>query len=85
MAYNVLFDPSAERGLGKIDIGWRGKIIEAIDDLAIVPRPVGVKKLTGSEDSYRIRVGAYRVLYRIKDRELIVLVIRIAHRRDAYR
>ena len=85
MSYKIFIDPSAERELGKIDIRWQGKIIDAIDELARTPRPPGVKKLTGSDSSYRIRVGDYRILYQIKDRELTILVIRIAHRRDAYR
>lgn len=85
MAYKVFLDPSAERDLKKIDISRRPKIVDAIDDLVATPRPEGVRKLSGSEDKYRIRVGDYRILYQIKDRELIVLVVRIAHRRDAYR
>ena len=85
MSYKIFIDPSAERDLGKIDIRRQGKIIDAIDELARTPRPPGVKKLTGSDSSYRIRVGDYRILYQIKDRELTILVIRIAHRRDAYR
>ena len=85
MSYKIFIDPSAERDLGKIDIRRQGRIIKAIDQLARTPRPPGVKKLTGSDSSYRIRVGDYRILYQIKDRELTILVIRIAHRRDAYR
>ena len=85
MSYKIFIDPSAERELGKIDIRRQRKIIDAIDELARTPRPPGVKKLTGSDSSYRIRVGDYRILYQIKDRELTILVIRIAHRRDAYR
>lgn len=85
MSYKILIDPSAERELRKIDIRRRDKIIDAIDDLARTPRPSGAKKLTGSQNTYRIRSGDYRILYRITDRELLVLVIRIAHRRNAYR
>jgi mRNA interferase RelE/StbE len=85
VAYKLFVDRSAERDLGKIDISQRRKVIEAIDELAKTPTPSGVRKLAGSDDTYRIRVGDYRLLYQIKDRELVVLVVRVAHRRDAYR
>ena len=49
------------------------------------PRPVGCKKFRGMEDVYRVRVGNYRVLYRVKDNELIVLIITIGDRKDIYR
>ena len=48
------------------------------------PRPDGVKKLKGYENTYRIRVGSYRVIYEIEDREMIVLVLSSIHRQDAY-
>lgn len=53
--------------------------------LADNPRPPGCKKLQGREETYRIRVGDYRVIYRVEDDRLIVLVIEIGHRRDVYR
>mgnify|MGYP001580816136 FL=1 len=56
-----------------------------MDALAATPRPKGVKKLTGTDDLYRIRVGDYRIVYQIHDDRLIVLVVRIGHRRDVYR
>ncbi len=49
------------------------------------PRPHGTEKLTGSEDFYRIREGDYRIIYTIKDKELIILVVKIGHRKDVYR
>ena len=49
------------------------------------PRPPGVKALVGEAGLWRIRVGDYRVVYEINDTELIVLVVRIAHRSDVYR
>lgn len=53
--------------------------------LAENPRPLGVRKLEGEEDLYRLRVGDYRVLYAIRDAVLLVLVVRIADRREVYR
>ena len=52
---------------------------------ALESRPAGCKKLVGSEHTYRLRIGDYRVVYDIHDAMLIVLVVRIRHRRDVYR
>ncbi|MBY0395509.1 MAG: type II toxin-antitoxin system RelE/ParE family toxin [Thermoleophilia bacterium] len=59
------------------------RIAPHIEALATEPRPHGCVKLTGS-DEYRIRVGDYRVIYAVEDRRLIVLDVRVAHRRDVY-
>jgi mRNA interferase RelE/StbE len=58
--------------------------VERIRSLADDPRPPGCQKLSGSE-KYRVRQGSYRIVYTIKDDRLIILVIRIAHRRAVYR
>ena len=60
------------------------RIRESINELAKDPRPPGSKKLKGEDRTYRIRVGDYRVLYEVYDQEILVLVIRIRHRKDAY-
>lgn len=56
-----------------------------IDSLAENPRPQGVKKLSGEDDMYRIRVGDYRIIYQIREKSLVVLIVRIGHRSDVYR
>ena len=61
------------------------RVVAAIDALAEEPRPAGVKKLVGSEHTYRIRVADYRVVYSIEDRLLVVLVERIRRRGEVYR
>ncbi len=61
------------------------RIAARIDALAENPRPPGVEKLEGADDLYRIRAGDYRIVYRIEDERLLVLVIRIGHRREVYR
>ncbi len=61
------------------------RVMAAIDALSDEPRPSGVKKLVGSELTYRIRVGDYRVVYSIEDRMLLLLIQRIRHRSDVYR
>jgi mRNA interferase RelE/StbE len=60
------------------------RINEAIAELANEPRPVGAKKLAGIE-GYRIRLGDYRILYRVNDESRLIIVYRVKHRREAYR
>jgi mRNA interferase RelE/StbE len=62
----------------------RRRIVKRIESLADDPRPRGVQKLSGKE-RYRIRQGRYRILYSIRDRDLIVYVVRIGHRKSVYR
>lgn len=83
--YSIEFRRSAEKELGKLDGRIRARILRTIVTLADDPRPPGVKALTGEAGSWRIRIGDYRVVYEINDTELIVLVVRIAHRSDVYR
>jgi len=85
VVYRVELRPSARRELLKIPRRDQLRLIRAMDGLAEVPRPKGVKKLGGAEDLNRIRVGDYRVVYIIQDDRLVVLVVRIGHRKDVYR
>ena len=62
----------------------RQRIIQRIGELAIDPRPPGSKKLSGN-DKYRVRQGSYRIVYSIEDKELIVVVVKVGHRKDVYR
>jgi mRNA interferase RelE/StbE len=61
------------------------RVAARIDALAENPRPPGVEKLEGADDLYRVRAGDHRIVYRIEDKRLLVLVIRIGHRREVYR
>ena len=85
MAYEVRIKPSASREIRKLPKQVQPGIIAALGALAVGPRPHGVRKLTGADDLYRVRVGEYRVVYQVSDEELLVLVVKVAHRRDAYR
>lgn len=85
MAYRVELSPSAERELRGIDSVPRGRILRALVNLETESRPRGAKKLKGRGELWRIRVGEYRIVYEIRDRMLVVLVVRIAHRREVYR
>jgi mRNA interferase RelE/StbE len=83
--FRITIKKSAIKELETVPKLFRLKIIEAIDNLAVNPRPSGVKKLEGSKNSYRVRVGHYRVVYEIIDRELIVEVIKVGDRKEVYR
>ena len=83
--YKIEIAPAAERALKKLSADIQRRIIKGILKLEIDPRPSGVKKLAGEDDLYRVRVGDYRIVYEIRDGELIVLVVRVAHRREVYR
>jgi mRNA interferase RelE/StbE len=62
----------------------RQRVVRKIGQLAEDPRPPGCRKLSG-RDRYRIRQGAYRVVYAIEDERLVVYVVKVGHRRDVYR
>ena len=83
--YAVELLPSAARTLSTLDAGVRRRIARRIDRLAEEPRGGGAVKLRGADDVWRARVGDYRILYRVEDERLVVLVIRIGHRREVYR
>jgi mRNA interferase RelE/StbE len=82
--YAVQIVATARRQLLGLPDAARQRVRISIRNLAANPRPAGAKLLTGrsAERFWRIRVGEYRVLYEIRDAELIVMVIRIGHRRD---
>lgn len=85
MAYRIDFKDSARRELAALPLATRKRIDARILSLAENPRPVGVKKLTADEDLYRLRVGDYRVIYQIQDEVLLILVVKVGHRREVYR
>lgn len=85
MAYKVIFKPSADKALSKLPVAVQRRIVTAVDALAVEPRPHGVVRLAGDDNLWRVRVGEYRIVYEIHDGQLIVLVLRVAHRRDVYR
>ena len=85
-SYRVLIKPSAAKEIEAVDQKKdRQRIVARILALADEPRPMGCEKLTGGSGRYRIRVGQYRVIYSIADDELLVLVVRVADRKDVYR
>jgi mRNA interferase RelE/StbE len=85
LAYAIDFKPAALRDLKKLPKDIQQRISNAVSTLADDPRPHGVKVLQGGDGLLRLRVGDYRVVYRVEDRALLVLVIRVGHRREVYR
>ena len=85
MAYSILLAPPAERQLKALAEPAQKRIVRRLRTLAANPRPQGVKKLVGEDDLYRIRESDYRIIYTIRDKELIVLVIKIGDRKEIYR
>ena len=83
--YAVEFLPSAAKTLSNLDPAVRRRIARRIDRLAAEPREGGAIKLRGADEVWRARVGDYRILYKVEDERLVILVIRIGHRRDVYR
>ena len=83
--YQLVFARSARKELQKLDPAVARRTLKQIEELAGNPRPAGVIKLEGATDLWRIRIGEWRVVYRISDRDRLVDVIAVRHRRDAYR
>jgi mRNA interferase RelE/StbE len=83
--YRVELAPSAVKQLADLDRKARARVAAKIDALSLDPRPQGVEKLEGADNQYRVRVGHYRIIDSIEDKRLVVLVLRIGHRRDVYR
>lgn len=83
--FELLISSSAEKSLKKVPKKDSTKVVAAIEMLAIDPRPQGSRKLSGEINTYRIRVGVYRIIYEIEDRLLRILVLKIGHRKDIYR
>jgi mRNA interferase RelE/StbE len=82
--YRIFLERAAEKDLRRLAHDVHDRVIAAIQALARNPRPPGCRKLAGTENDWRIRVGDYRVIYEIADTIRIVRVNRVRHRREAY-
>lgn len=85
VCYNIIIKSSAKKELATLPKPIITRLISTIESLSTEPRPSGVRKLTGTQNIYRIRVADYRIIYRIEDQHLVIEVVRIAHRKEAYR
>ena len=83
-SYKLQIKPSAVKELEALPPKERRRIVSRIQKLATDPRPSGSERLTGQQ-LFRVRQGNYRILYAIEDAELVLVVVKIGHRRDVYR
>ena len=82
--YRLVFKKSVAKDLRVLSKKDVARILECFDALQADPRAQGCEKLSG-RDRYRVRQGVYRVVYEIQDDEQLVVVVKVGHRRDAYR
>jgi mRNA interferase RelE/StbE len=85
MAYSVIYQASAEAALRKLPREIQIRVLRKIDQLAVNPFPPGTERLSAAIDLWRIRIGDYRVVYTVERKELLVLVLKVGHRREVYR
>ncbi|UCF47513.1 MAG: type II toxin-antitoxin system RelE/ParE family toxin [Myxococcales bacterium] len=84
-SYNVELTRTAEKQLRRIAKRDRKRVVEAIQGLAERPRPRGARKLQGYDDIYRIRVGQYRIVYEVFEDRVVLIVLKVGHRKDIYK
>lgn len=83
-SFKVTVKQSVAKDLRRIPKMEVARILKRIEALAVEPRPPGAEKLSGQE-KYRLRQGVYRIIYEIKDEELVVVVVKVGHRRNVYK
>ena len=83
--HEVYLEHVAEKDLKKLPGEIFQRIITHIKSLAETPRPSGCRKITGTKNDWRIRVGDYRIIYEVDDNVRVVKVMRVRDRREAYR
>lgn len=84
-SYEIEISSTAEKQLRRLDRPIQIRLLRAITKLADDPYPRGVRKLKGHTDVFRLRVGSYRILYSVAARRLVVIVLKIGHRREVCR
>ncbi len=83
--YNIYWRKSAQKELKKISKPFIKRIIYAVENLSINPFPPNCKKYQGIDHTYRIRVGNYRIIYTIFEKNLTIEIIKVGHRKDIYK
>ena len=83
--YKITYKRSVEKDLRSLSSNIRKIIVRKIKALADEPRPIGGTKIRGSDNTYRIRHADYRVMYRVDDGILTMLIIKVGHRREVYK
>ena len=83
--YDIYIEKAAERDLKKLPAADFERIIPHLKSLAEDARPPGSRKISGTEHDWRIRVGTYRIIYELNEKEKVVSILRVRHRREVYR
>lgn len=83
--YSLEISRTAERQLRKLPAEDRRRVARAMLALGEEPHPSGSRKLTGYDDVFRIRAGVYRIIYSVTGRRLVIIILKIGHRKDIYR
>jgi len=84
-SYKVVWKSSARKELRRLPKGVILRILETVEKFSEDPFPSGFRKLLGSNHTYRVRVGDYRIVYSVRSSILIVEIVRVGHRKDIYR
>jgi mRNA interferase RelE/StbE len=83
--YDIYIEKAAERDLKKLPAADFERIIPHLKSLAEDAKPPGSRKISGTEHDWRIRVGTYRIIYELNEKEKVVSILRVRHRREVYR
>jgi mRNA interferase RelE/StbE len=84
-SFRIEVSATAEKQIRKLRRKDQIRVLQAIQPLSTEPTPPGSRKVRGYDDVFRIRVGTYRVLYRVMGRRLVIVILKIGHRREIYR
>jgi mRNA interferase RelE/StbE len=85
-SYSLRIKDSAAKEIERIEPKKvRRQLVTRIQNLATNPRPAGCEKPAGTGDRYRVRQGAYRIVYEVRNEKLVVVVVKVRHRRDVYK
>ena len=84
-SYEIEISRTAEKQLKRLSVDDQLRVVRAVLALAEEPHPRGSRKLSGYDDVFRIRVGRYRVLYSVFENRLVIIILKVGHRKDVYR
>jgi mRNA interferase RelE/StbE len=82
--YRIETKPAFDRSFDRLPRDVQERVVARIDRLADNPRPAGCEKMAGAS-LYRVRAGAYRIIFEIQDAVLLVVLVKVGHRREVYR
>jgi len=83
--YRIEVSSTAERQIRRLERDDQLRVLRAVRDLGTTPRPRGCRKLRGYDDVFRIRVGTFRVLYSVESDRILVIILKVGHRKEIYR